>query len=50
MASTLDWIRLSLIPGLGLGGFWRLIEHFHSPTEVLRASQKDLLNVSTVGI
>ena len=45
MASTLDWINLSLVPGLGLGGFWRLIEHFHSPAEVLRASQKDLLNV-----
>lgn len=45
MASTLDWINLSLVPGLGLGGFWRLIEHFHSPTEVLRASQKELLNV-----
>ena len=48
MASTLDWINLSLVPGLGLSGYWRLIEHFHSPTEVLRASQKDLLNVKGI--
>lgn len=48
MASTLDWINLSLVPGLGLGGYWRLIEHFHSPAEVLRASSKDLLKVSGI--
>lgn len=48
MASTLDWINLSLVPGLGLGGYWRLIEHFHSPAEVLRASKKDLLNVKGI--
>ncbi len=48
MASLLDWITLSLVPGLGLGGYWRLIEHFHSPTEVLRASQKDLLQVGGI--
>jgi DNA processing protein len=48
MASTLDWINLSLVPGLGLGGYWRLIEHFHSPAEVLRASQKDLLQVGGI--
>ena len=35
MSSTLDWISLSLVPGLGLGGFWRLIEYFRSPTAVL---------------
>ncbi len=45
MDSTIDWINLSLVPGLGLGGYWRLLEHFHSPAEVLRASQKDLLSV-----
>ena len=45
MASTLDWINLSLVPGLGLGGYWRLIEHFHCPAKVLQASPKDLLKV-----
>ena len=44
-ASTLDWINLSLVPGLGLGGYWRLLDHFHNPAEVLGASKKDLLNV-----
>lgn len=48
MVSTLDWINLSLVPGLGLGGYWRLIDHFHSPAEVLRASKKDLLNVKGI--
>ncbi len=48
MATTLDWINLSLVPGLGLSGYWRLIEHFHSPAEVLRASPKDLLNVKGI--
>lgn len=48
MAATLDWISLSLIPGLGLGGFWRLIDHFHSPSAVLRASRKELLRVNGI--
>ncbi len=48
MASTLDWINLSLVPGLGLGGYWRLIEHFRSPAEVFRASQKELLQVDGI--
>lgn len=48
MAATLDWISLSLVPGLGLGGFWRLIDHFHSPTAVLRASKKELLQVGGI--
>jgi len=48
MVPTLDWINLSLVPGLGLGGYWRLIEHFHSPTEVLRASRKELLGVKGI--
>ncbi len=48
MASTLDWINLSLVPGLGLGGYWRLIEHFHSPAAVLRASEKALRQVGGI--
>jgi DNA processing protein len=45
LAATLDWIRLSLVPGLGLSGYWRLIDYFKTPTAVLRASKKDLLQV-----
>jgi len=48
MSSTLDWINLSLVPGLGLSGFWRLVEHFQSPGEVLRASGKDLAGVKGI--
>ena len=45
MAATLDWIRLSLVPGLGLSSYWRLIDYFKTPTAVLRASKKELLQV-----
>ena len=48
MAATLDWISLSLVPGLGLTSFWRLIDHFHSPSAVLRASRKELLQVNGI--
>ena len=48
MAATLDWISLSLVPGLGLASFWRLIDHFHSPAAVLRASRKELLQVKGI--
>ncbi|MBB5346893.1 DNA-processing protein DprA [Desulfoprunum benzoelyticum] len=42
---VLDWISLCLAPGLGLAGFWRLVEHFGSPGRVLAASQTELLKV-----
>ncbi|MBU1566641.1 MAG: DNA-processing protein DprA [Proteobacteria bacterium] len=48
MVATLDWIRLSLVPGLGLSSYWRLIDHFHSPTAVLCASRKELLQVQGI--
>ena len=48
MSATIDWISLSLVPGLGLSGFWRLIDHFQSPAAVIRASRKDLLCVKGI--
>lgn len=45
MTANLDWLHLSLVPGLGVGGCWRLVNHFGSPAEVLGASRKDLLRV-----
>jgi DNA processing protein len=48
LAVTLDWIRLSLVPGLGLSSYWRLIDHFHSPTAVLCASRKEILQVNGI--
>ena len=48
MATTLDWINLSFVPGLGISGYWRLIDHFGSPAEVLQASRKELLHVAGI--
>lgn len=36
------------MPGIGLSGYWRLIDHFHSPTAVLRASKRQLLQVAGI--
>jgi DNA processing protein len=48
MPQILDWLALSLAPGLGITGYWRLVNSFGSPGEVLAASTKDLL--ATTGI
>jgi len=45
IASTQDWIALSLVQGLGVSGYWRLIDHFQSPGAVLHASAQELRNV-----
>ena len=45
MASVADWISLSLVPGLGNVGCRRLLDYFHSPAEVLRASPCELRRV-----
>ncbi|WP_176761033.1 DNA-processing protein DprA [Desulforhopalus singaporensis] len=38
MNSIVDWITLSFIPGLGVTGFWRLVNHYTSPGAALGAS------------
>jgi DNA processing protein len=43
MAEIRDWVSLSLAPGLGVSGFWRLVDHFGSPDRVLSSSPKELL-------
>ncbi|WP_457577051.1 DNA-processing protein DprA [Desulfomarina sp.] len=48
MAPVLDWISLSLVPGLGVSGLWKLIGHFKGPGNVLRASLKELRQVSGI--
>jgi DNA processing protein len=45
MADILDWVSLSLVPGLGVSGYWRLVDHFGGPNRVLSASPKELLQV-----
>ncbi len=48
MAETIDWLSLNLVPGLGVHGYWRLIERFGSPDVVLKSSRKDLLRVEGI--
>jgi DNA processing protein len=45
---VLDWVSLSLAPGLGLAGFWRLVDHFGSPGRVLAATQTERQKVSGI--
>lgn len=45
---VVDWISLSLAPGLGLAGFWRLVEYFGSPERVLAASHSERLKVQGI--
>ena len=40
-----DWLRLTLIPGVGTANFIRLIARFRTPAEVLRASRGQLRDV-----
>ncbi len=37
-----DWVALSLVPGLGVTTFWRLLEHFSSPQAVLNVQAQQL--------
>ncbi|MDR3629707.1 MAG: DNA-processing protein DprA [Desulfocapsaceae bacterium] len=43
MAEILDWVSLMLAPGLGVAGYWRLVDHFDGPDKVLSASREELL-------
>ena len=40
-----DWLRLTMIPGVGSTSFIRLLARFHTPGEVLRASRGGLREV-----
>jgi DNA processing protein len=44
-AEQRDWLRLLLVPGVGTAHFIRLLARFHTPTEVLRASEGALREV-----
>lgn len=46
--SFLEWLGLSLLPGLGVSGAWRLINHFGGPAQVLNATAEKLLEVQGV--
>ena len=46
MKSLLEWISLSLLPGLGVTGLWRLVNHYGNPAQVLSRSPDCLAKVS----
>lgn len=46
MSSRHSWIALSLVPGVGVTAFWRLVAHFSTPQAVLQASPQELMQVS----
>ena len=48
MTAILDWAGLCLAPGIGLGGFWRLVEGMGSPERVLAASPHELRKIPGV--
>lgn len=48
MADILDWVSLSLVPGLGVRGQRRLVDYFDGPEGVLLASAKERTKVSGI--
>ena len=48
MADILDWVSLSLVPGLGVTGLGRLVDFFSGPDGVLRASAKERSQVGGI--
>jgi DNA processing protein len=45
LESVVEWIELSLIPGVGVTSFWRLLDQFKTPHEVFNATKKQLEGV-----
>ncbi len=45
MTNSLDWLTLSLVPGLGLAGYWRLLQTFGDPGAALRATPAERARV-----
>ncbi len=48
MADILDWVSLSLVPGLGVTGLRRLVDSFDGPDGVLLASAKERSQVAGI--
>jgi DNA processing protein len=48
MADILDWVSLSLVPGLGVTGIGRLVDFFAGPDGVLRATAKERSRVGGI--
>lgn len=48
MADILDWVSLSLVPGLGASGIGRLVEFFAGPDRVLQATARERSQVGGI--
>ena len=48
MAEILDWVSMTFASGLGVSGYWRLVDHLGGPDRVLSASREELLRVPGV--
>ena len=48
MADILDWVSLSLVPGLGVTGLRRLVNYFDGPDRVLLSSAKERSQVAGI--
>src|SRR3989338_3886899 len=44
-----DWIALNLVSGIGKVIFTRLLQHFNTASNVLKASYNDLIKVKGIG-
>jgi len=44
-----QWMMLSQVQGIGVAGFWALVEHFGSPEAVLRARPQEIRSVRGMG-
>ena len=42
MTQSIDWLTLSYVPGLGVKGYWRLVQAFGSPPAVFAATDAQL--------
>lgn len=49
VASLIDCIALSLVPGLGVTSYWRLLDHFGTPERILAAREGELRRVAGLG-
>ena len=43
--TLIDWLALSLVPGLGVSSFWRLLDRFTTPEKVLGAPKSEVQRV-----
>lgn len=46
--TLVDWLALSLVPGLGVSSFWRLLDYFATPERVLGAAKREVQRVPGV--